>query len=193
MNVFEQLRHALNTFEAALPAEDGEVGADILRERTHRVSQEPKAVDTAVDVSACLVFARNARTYAIPLEMLQDVTRLGHVAPVPGIPSAYLGVTARKGAIVTVLDLPRVFSVHAPFEPPGPWLLTARLGSVVAGVAADEVHDLIEIHPGRMAQAMPTFPAIAQRHTIGVLEDRTVVLDLIGLLGDRSLRVEDKG
>ena len=62
----------------------------------------------------------------------------------------------------------------------------------VCGVAADELHDIIEVNQEALAQAMPTFPALIQRYTLGVLEDRTVVLDVIGLLEDRALRVEDR-
>jgi hypothetical protein len=43
-----------------------------------------------------------------------------------------------------------------------------------------------------MAKHMPTFPALIQRHTLGVLEDRTVVLDIVSLLEDRVLRVEER-
>ena len=63
---------------------------------------------------------------------------------------------------------------------------------VVCGIAADELHDIVDMDPEVMAKAMPTFPALIQRHTLGVLEDRTVVFDVVGLLEDRVLRVEER-
>jgi chemotaxis signal transduction protein len=63
---------------------------------------------------------------------------------------------------------------------------------VVCGVCADELHDVVEVHKTQGARAMPTFSARLQRHTLGVLEDGTVILDLVELLQDRTLRVEER-
>jgi len=193
--LFDQLRRSIVSLEEAIrrgETFDAAVEERILKARTDRVAREPVQVDRAPDVTACLVFERSSRRYAVRLESLQDVGPIGDVAHVPGIPSLYLGVTARRGRVVPVVDLPQLFNPGTVPAGDPRWLVMASNEDVVCGVAADDMHDIIDVDSGSMARSMPTFPALVQRYTVGVLEDRTVVLDLSGLLADPSLRVEDR-
>jgi chemotaxis signal transduction protein len=194
-DVFQRLRQSVVALEHAisegvlleqLPAER------VLRDRTDRIAREPHRIERAPDTLACMVFERSGRRYAVPLTSLSEVGTLGPVAHVPGVPDAYLGVAARRGRVVSIIDLPRLFGAAAgPTKRPD-WLVMVASREVVCGVGADELHDVIDVRREGLARAMPTFPALLQRHALGVLEDRTVVLDLSQLLEDRTLRVEER-
>ena len=193
-DLFSKLRRSVATLAAAI-AEGDEAGRAphprVLDARTDRISREPERVEPSSDVSTCLLFERSGRRYGAPLAALSEVGSLGPVAHVPGVPEAFLGVAARRGRIVSVVDLPRLFGSSASPGRPS-WLLMAASQEVVCGVCADELHDVVEIQKGQLGRAMPTFSALLQRHTLGVLEDGTVILDLVELLQDRSLRVEER-
>jgi purine-binding chemotaxis protein CheW len=193
-DVFARLRASVQNLELAIGStEDIErrVSEAVLRERTERIAREPERVEREPDRLVCMAFERCSNRYAVPLATLQDVGVLGAVAHVPGIPDAYLGVTARRGRVVAVIDIPRLFGSLTDAARPT-WLVMAASHEVVCGVAADELHDVIELRRDDLTIAMPTFPPLLQRHTLGVLEDRTVVLDLTTLLEDRTLRVEER-
>jgi purine-binding chemotaxis protein CheW len=194
-HVFEKLRASIEWLERAIGDSsdvDLEVSARILAERTARIAREPVRVERPADTVTCMVFHRCSRSYAVPLEALADVGTMGAIAHVPGIPDAFLGVTVRRGRVVSVVDVPRLFGSSTADAGPPRWLVLVASPEVVCGVGADELHDIIDVSPDAMARAMPTFPACIQRHTLGVLEDRTVILDIVGLLGDRVLRVEER-
>lgn len=202
----ELMRESVRALERAI-AEGDEPDRvpveQVLAARTARIAREPESLERSADATTCLVFERSGRRYAVPLTGLSEVAPLGPIARVPGIPPAYLGVAARRGRIVSVVDLPRMFGTgrglqRAAGEKPTEkgarsWLLMSASTRVVCGVCADEVHDVVDVERSRLARPMPTFPALLQRHALGVVDDGTVVLDLIALLEDRQLRVEERG
>jgi purine-binding chemotaxis protein CheW len=193
--VFEKLRDSVRRLEAAIGTEEHAeqaLSARILAERTTRIAREPVRVERSDESLTCMVFQRCGHSYAVPLEALSDVGPITCVAHVPGVPEAFLGVTARRGRVVSVVDIPRLFGSDTADAPRPKWLVMTSSSAAVCGVGADELHDIIDVDPASMAKAMPTFPALIQRHTVGVLENRTVILDLVGLLEDRVLRVEDR-
>lgn len=201
----ELMRESVRALERAIAAGDDrehEPAEQVLAARTARIAREPETLERSPDTTTCLVFERSGRRYAAPLTGLSEVAPLGPVARVPGIPPAYLGVAARRGRIVSVVDLPRMFgasrdSARAAAEKVADkggrsWLLMAASARVVCGVCADEVHDVVDVQRSRLARPMPTFPALLQRHALGVALDGTVVLDLVALLEDRQLKVEER-
>ena len=194
-DVFDHLRRSIEALENAIGgSNDAELSVSqrILAERTQRVAREPVRLEKSHDALSCLLFQRCSRSYAVPLESLNDVAPITSIAHVPGVPAAFLGVTARRGRVVSVVDVPRLFGTATPNAAPPKWLVTTSSTHVVCGVGADELNDVIDVNPGAMAKSMPTFPPLIQRHTLGVLENRTVILDFVGLLEDRALRVEER-
>jgi len=195
-SVYKRLHRSLAELDEKLREGKGserEVHPRILAERTRRIAREPMRLERAPDSISCIVFERSGRRYAVQLESVDEVGPISRVTRVPGVPAYFLGVAARRGRIVAVVDLPVLFTPDArPETEPEHLVMTANADSVCA-VAADTLHNIIEVNRRTIAKAMPTFPTLVQRHTLGVLEDRTVVLDLGSLLADRSLRVEERG
>ncbi len=195
-SVYEKLRTSLAELEEKLregKTGEREVHPRILAERTRRIAREPTRLDRAPDSVSCIVFERSGRRYAVQLESVDEVGPISRITRVPGVPEYFLGVAARRGRIVAVVDLPLLFTPDARPESDAEHLVIASNAEVVCAVAADTLHNIIEVNRRTIAKAMPTFPPLVQRHTLGVLEDRTVVLDLGSLLSDRSLRVEERG
>ena len=195
-DVYDRLRESLARLGDKLAAGvTSHVDPKILRDRTQRIAREPPRLLRPADTLMCMVLERASRRYAVPLEQLEEVGPMGVVARVPGTPPAFLGVAARRGRVIAVVDLPVLFGGSR--SPPGAaaprWLVVAAHREILCAVAADEVHGIIDVAPDRLTRAMPTFPELVQRHTLGVLEDRCVVLALGDLLADRALRVEDRG
>ena len=195
-SVYDRLRRSIAQLDAKLRegnTAERDVHPRILAERTRRIAKAPLQVDRAPDSIGCIVFERSGRRYAVQLESVDDVGPLSRVTRVPGVPAYFLGVASRRGRIVAVVDLPLLFTPDIPAMNEPEHLVMASNAHVICGVAADFLHNIIEVNRRTIAKAMPTFPPLVQRHTLGVLEDRTVVIDLVSLLADRSLRVEERG
>ena len=52
--------------------------------------------------------------YALPIERVREIVRLGPITPMPRAPSLVLGVISLRGEIVQVLDLRRALGSAAP-------------------------------------------------------------------------------
>lgn len=192
-DVHEKLRLAVEKLAKVVAGGDRKKATRrVLLRRSARLAERPVDPGVIGSKRAYLVFERSARRYAVALEALREVTPLGAVASVPGVPPIYLGVAARKGRILAVIDLPRLFAstVEAGEAPRWGVVVYADTGACV--LAADAIHDLLDVDEDAVSPAMPTWPELAQRHTIGVLEQRTVLFDVVGLLGESSLRVDDR-
>jgi purine-binding chemotaxis protein CheW len=196
VSVYERLRRSLGELAEKLrEGKSGERDVDprILAERTRRIAREPLRLDRAPDSVSCIVFERSGRRYAVQLQSVDEVGPISRITRVPGVPEYFLGVAARRGRIVAVVDLPMLFTPDARSTTEAEHLVMTSNSEVMCAVAADALHNIIEVNKRTIAKAMPTFPPLVQRHTLGVLEDRTVVLDLGSLLSDRALRVEERG
>jgi purine-binding chemotaxis protein CheW len=79
-------------------------------------------------------------TYALPVGDVLEVTEVGEVAPIPGAPSAILGITNLHGEVVPVLDLARALGIE-PGESASRLVLAERDGHR-AGLAVSAVTDV---------------------------------------------------
>ncbi len=85
-----------------------------------------------------LYFARERRTFAVPLSLLVQVLERARVAPVPLAPPAHRGLLYHGRAIHPVLDVAAVYGDPTPRGDPGTVLLVDA-GGTAAGLVADRV------------------------------------------------------
>lgn len=81
-----------------------------------------------------------AESYAVGVEHVLEVAELGDLAPVPGAPSASLGVRNLRGQVLPVFDFAALFGIAREGRPGR--LVVAEGGGRRAGLAVDEVTDV---------------------------------------------------
>ncbi len=84
-----------------------------------------------------------SEAYAIPVERVVEVARLGTVTAVPGARPELLGVLSMRGHILPVVDLARVLGISR--QGPPSQLLVAESGGLEAGFAIDEVTEVADM------------------------------------------------
>lgn len=84
-----------------------------------------------------------SETYALPVEHVLEVARLGEVTAVPGARPEVIGLLSLRGRVLPVVDLARLLRISRR-EPPGQ-LLVAEWGGVRAGFAIDGVSEVGEL------------------------------------------------
>ena len=187
--IFEHLRKSIRRLETVSQLERvGHVDPAIMRERTQRIAREPMATEPSTGMLSCIVFERACKRYAVRLDALDEVASAGPLTLLPGVREIYRGLASHRGRVIAVLDIPCLFNSEQRLEFDPEWLLITHGWG--CGLAADRVDDIIDFDIQSTSGPMPTFPALVQRYTAGVLEDRTVVLDIATLLADPALRVE---
>jgi purine-binding chemotaxis protein CheW len=93
-------------------------------------------IDSAVHVHVRV----GSERYALPVENVLEVDRLGEIAPVPGAGGASLGVRSHHGRVLPVFDLAGVFGI--PREGVPQRIVVAADAGRRAGLAIDEVIDV---------------------------------------------------
>jgi purine-binding chemotaxis protein CheW len=87
-----------------------------------------------------VIFRLGAHTLAVPLEAVASVERPGRVTQVPFAAPWLRGVTAVRGAIVSVIDLGRFAGSEPAGLSPGARLLVTRGASATAALLVDGVN-----------------------------------------------------
>ncbi len=117
-----------------------------------------------------------AEHYAIAIEHVLEVLELGELTPVPGSPTAVLGLHNLRGEILASVDLSAVLGMAGGGEPRH--LVVVADGVHRAGLAVDELFDL---------EALPEATATTDSRflTGGSLVEQTLVgvVDVPAVLG----------
>lgn len=112
--------------------------------------------------------------YALPVENVLEVDRLGEIAPVPGAGGASLGVRNHHGQVLAVFDLAHVFGIARAATPHR--IVVASDAGRRAGLAIDEVVDVGPLPPISKDSPSPYLlgSALADGHVVGVVDVRGV-------------------
>jgi chemotaxis signal transduction protein len=94
-----------------------------------------------------------AERYALPVENVLEVDRLGEIAPVPGAGGSSLGVRNHQGQVLPVFDLATIFGIVRSGEPQR--IVVAVEAGRRAGLAIDEVTDVGPLPPASEESASP--------------------------------------
>jgi len=134
---------------------------------------------------AVLTFVLADERYALPLQELREVRRMGAITPIPGLPAAILGAIGRHGQVLPVLDLRRLLRLGEAAPTAASRLLVVQHQGTTAALLADQVEDIANLPSAtlRPAPSRPSEGAGAFLQAIaGEGEDTVRLLDLARLL-----------
>lgn len=119
--------------------------------------------------------------YALPVEAVREIAKLGAITPVPGAPAEVLGVWNLRGDVMGVIDLAALLGLDPGLEPGR--IVVAEQGDLRAGLAVESVVDV-----GPLPEALE--PVDSEYVSGAVLVDRVPVgvIDLGAALGAVSAR-----
>ena len=185
LSVWDRLRACLEQMNAAesqkkdpaVLAEKLAKRAQILRGRTQQI--EPEGIPLVF-----LAFSKGRERFGLPIDDVLEVQALDQFTPVPRTPPFIPGVIHWRGAILSLLDLGKLFGlpesgiadVHA-------CIVVEAAGQRVALVAGD-IDDICSV-PRNQVRPVPELPGdIPAEWVLGVHDDNRMILrmDLILLL-----------
>ena len=118
--------------------------------------------------------------YAFDVAQVREVEVRGEITPVPGSPAAVVGVRSLRGTVLPVVELAVALGLSG--AEPGPYLLVAQDGDLMAGLA---VHEIIGVEP--LPEDVPAVGAdgvvghaLIDEELVGVLDARELLLAVIG-------------
>lgn len=167
---------------AAAEAAIGRVEEDrldgLFRRRADRLARPPESAERPGGAIRALTARIGRERYALPLTQTGEVTPLGRWVPVPGWPSALLGVVNRRGMPCPVIDLHHLLNAG----PPGNGAAHAVVLRPPArgyAVRIDEVGEILDLDP--TAFTAPGGREAASPLVAGAGPDGLILLDFARL------------
>jgi purine-binding chemotaxis protein CheW len=105
-----------------------------------------------------ILFRLGQYTLALPMAAVQSVERPGRFTPVPFAAPWLRGVTAVRGAVVSVVDLGRFAGGERAGDVPGARLLVTHAAGVTAGLLVDGVHQVVPMPDALAPVPLPIGP-----------------------------------
>lgn len=175
------LRRRLDAVGRALAAEaTPESARAVLEERARALARPPVARDRGESLEV-VVFRRGDERCAVATRDVLEVVRLGPVTPLPGAQAPVLGLSARRGGLLLVLDL----GTAAPDAPAPGWALALGDPRAAVGVAADSIEQVMRLP---LAGVLPPSDGVGggQSWLRGVSTDAILVIDAPALIRTHS-------
>lgn len=92
-----------------------------------------------------VAFRLGAEEYAIPIEMVESIIKLGPLTRVPGSPSYVRGVMNLRGRIMSVIDLRHRFGMPPEADQPDCRILVVQYGDTTIGLLVDSVSEVFNL------------------------------------------------
>lgn len=102
--------------------------------------------EAATDEVVLLAFAVSEQEYALPLEQVEEVTRLpGDVTPLPKADAVVVGTIARHGKLLPLLSLRLLLGLKETASDQRPRVVIVRIGSHRVGLVVDAVSTILRL------------------------------------------------
>ncbi|RNC29536.1 MAG: Chemotaxis protein CheW [Candidatus Dichloromethanomonas elyunquensis] len=87
-----------------------------------------------------VVFSLGSEEYGLPIEAVQEITRLAEVHPIPKAPDFVKGLIRIRGQAIPLIDLHQKFSVQSENEPE--FAVITEIDGNLIGFAVEEVKEV---------------------------------------------------
>jgi purine-binding chemotaxis protein CheW len=125
-----------------------------------------------------VAFRLGAEEYAIPIEMVESIIKLGPLTAVPGSPAFVRGVMNLRGRIMSVIDLRQRFGMPAAEHDEDGRILVVQYADATIGLLVDSVSEVFNLDEMQFQPPPPELGNNAVGGIDGIIQDdkRLIVL-----------------
>ena len=115
--------------------------------------------------------------YGIPIGQVHEITRLGKIIKLPGVPSFVEGVMNLRGSVISILDIKKRFSLGTTTTKDTTRIIVVQLNGRKCGIVVDDVLEILPLAAENMEDASTALGGISSRYIIGIgkVDDRLVI------------------
>jgi purine-binding chemotaxis protein CheW len=136
-----------------------------------------------------VTFRLKDETYGINVMQVQEVLRVGEIAPVPGAPHYVLGIINLRGNVVTVIDTRVRFGLPASSIDDLSRIIVIESEAQVVGILVDSVAEVADLTASEIDSAPNVGNEESSRYIQGVASrdnNLLIVVDLNKLLSEEE-------
>lgn len=167
----------------------------ILHARALQLAERPSEDSEEAGIQFIHFRLGRAEEYGIPYRYAEEILSIQNITRVPCVPPIYAGVTNRRGEMLPVISLKRMFGLDAGDQAVGrdPGILVVRGAGLTVGLLVDDVLGNEEYRPSRLAAALPSERFGNLEWVEGICEGRITILNLDKMLADPGLHTGGPG
>lgn len=127
--------------------------------------------------------------YGVPYRFVEEVMTVTKITKVPCTPPFIQGVINRRGDMLTVLDLRRLFHIETLGISPQQDILIIRVDNVTIGISVDELLGNTEYIEEKLSKPMPSGAGVDTNYVLGIDQGHITMLNFEAILSDETLQV----
>ncbi|MDJ0521856.1 MAG: chemotaxis protein CheW [Planctomycetota bacterium] len=159
----------------------------ILRDRARRLAATPEAESSREDTREVVRFRLGENVYAIDAHYVFATRWLHELTPVPGMPSAFLGITPHQGGVLPVVALDVLFGNAAQGLRDLHRVLVIGESQAELGLAAGKEIEMAWLDEDELLPAIEGCDNLAKRIVAGMTADGLTLLEGSAFLADERL------
>lgn len=174
----------------------GQDAVQVVLEDRARLAARAPAPETTAETIDVVVVVLDMERYGLEVTRVVEIQHLGAVAPVPGLPSLWMGLVNIRSQLVPLLDLGACVGLTAVADrgagTTGGQVVLVEAGGVRAGLLVDEVLEVQRLPRTAVGPCVTNQASARRKLTQGLTASLLTVLDLEALLTDPRLAVDDQ-
>lgn len=201
--LFQGIREEIRTEEELHPeqgeklifcpgATSGEMA--VFRDRARELMADTDK-KTPAETTAVAVALISGEYYGISLDFVQEFAMIHCITPVPCCPSHILGNMNLRGNILTLIDIRGLFDLPLHDEKNDAKAIVVSHGEIIAGLAVDDIIDIIHIRPSQMVPSPAGLREEKEKYINSTAPYGGKVISIIQVskvLGNGELTVDDE-
>ena len=167
----------------------------ILRQRAEQLAQRPPDEDEEVGIQFIHFRLGRSEEYGIPYRYAEEILPAQTITRVPCVAPIFSGVTNRRGEMLAVISLKRMFGLDAGDQSAGrdPGIIVVRGAGLTVGLLVDDVLGNEEYLSSKLAAAPPSERFGSLDWVEGICAGRITILNLERMLADPGLHAGSPG
>lgn len=128
-----------------------------------------------------VAFRLGAEEYAIPIEMVESIIKLGPLTAVPGSPPFVRGVMNLRGRIMSVIDLRERFGMPPSDDQEDGRILVVQYSEATIGLLVDNVSEVFTLDEMQFQPPPPELGNNAVGGIDGIIQDEARLIVLLNV------------
>ncbi len=162
----------------------------ILRERAKVQAIRPAAATSESDLMPAVAFVLHPELYAIEYTYMKEVLTMKNLTPLPGTPEYVMGIVNYRGAVVSALNLKKLFGLREMGLTEFNKLLIISDGTMTIGIVADAIRGNTMINTTTLSKPPMTVSETAVEFFSGVTPGGLILLDAGKMLKSTKIVVD---
>ena len=187
--VRQRLARAAAATERALELSPDQAKA-VMDERARQLARVTPELPSAAEAIEVVTFSLDNERYGIEARYVHEVTQFSELTPVPDTPDFLLGVTNRRGDVLAVIDLCRLFGLTAIDLTDSPRLIVLGEDQAEFGILANGAQEMSLLHRDAVLEPPGVLTGIDRAYLVGVTKDALILLDGKALMTDARLFID---